>query len=218
MIFLTIYKRGIMDLKQQICEIVEKEFGLKRNDWTVINNSQEFFEYLCKSKAFTLQHSNQLYDSVVNDCGKPFRVINDGRCFHYEKVVTTPPFFEEAKKALERRLWSLNREFALAETRIGEIIKRLRKALGETQYKHLKMEVCAEVANRAYPGNITTVMGNPQHWFLREAHSSEDDQGIKIENAYTGIAIGVVKLNNKQAAEACLKLMQTELFEGDITI
>jgi hypothetical protein len=140
------------------------------------------------------------------------RVINLDKLIELEKQEPIP-FFKEAKEAKEA-LWTKLRY--LAENLKGAPCsatetwtQKVRRILGETQYRHLKTEVCAEVANKMF---LKEEKG--KHWLI----SIEDGEYKTAWNWDNDSSFGEIWFNNRQAAEAFLKLMQTPLFEGDVTI
>jgi cell fate (sporulation/competence/biofilm development) regulator YmcA (YheA/YmcA/DUF963 family) len=128
------------------------------------------------------------------------------------------PFFKEAKEALEDKIESMFQDLKARpysspyQTEKQKVIEFL-----GSLYLPLKSEVCAEVVNKAYPSKGIDENNNTTYWFVQT--SDDDDQPEwEIDWAYQNFQLGGQKLNNEQAAEACLKLMQTPLFEGDVTI
>jgi hypothetical protein len=143
------------------------------------------------------------------------RVINLDKLIELEKQEPIP-FFNEAKEALENKIESMFQDLKARpysspyQTEKQKVIEFL-----NSLYLPLKSEVCRDVVNKMFPLEDKDYSGSPRYFFIEK----EDGRTIIAWN-YRGVAeyLGVPQLNNEQAAEAFLKLMQTPLFEGDVTI
>jgi hypothetical protein len=122
------------------------------------------------------------------------------------------PFLTEAKEALEKRFAEIASGFNRPD--YYKDITSAPEVLGSL-YIPLKFEVCAEVAHRAYPGRHTSIGGTVKYWFLTKDFGCETIYA-SFGEYYTYLP--AVNFYNHEAAEACLKLMQTKFFEGDVTI
>jgi hypothetical protein len=152
---------------------------------------------------------------VKKELWDEFQHLKDGvirldRMIELEKP-PTPPLFAEAKEALEKRIEDMY--FYLDTPAKSDVVLRARaiKELLGSLYIPLKSEVCREVVNKAYPKKD---IGYGRYFIKKEVRGGEYEAGFGNMFTY----LGAYELNNKQAAEAFLKLMQTPFFEGDITI
>lgn len=132
-----------------------------------------------------------------------------------KEPVATPPLYEEAKEALITRIRRITKgmSMSLCASVTDEFAIQI---LGDTQYKHLKMEVVQEVVNKGWMPDI---------------HNGRYDSVIIIRyimrNGYDKPTSFLSRelpskfepwVKDEADAEIFVKLMQTELFEGDVTI
>lgn len=122
-----------------------------------------------------------------------------------------PALFDEAKEALENKLGQISDWMKGFK---GDIPQHVKNILGKSLYLALKREVVAEAVNKAFPEKRE--IGSKRLFYITkwDGHSKYE---IGM-NEQTYHHLGELEFNNRQAAEAALALLQTELFEGDVTI